>query len=897
LSDLRLNSAKQIAAVNDLEKTFLFNSYKFIHNSSTSSRGVGILIKKIVWDKIQILERVNSEDGNFLLLHISLQQKNLILCPVYGPNRDNEILFYNNLANSLRRFQCPKILGGDWNATWDISNAETNLDIVNMRSIPSLLRSQKIHELCNDLNLLEPFRTLHPNKKEYTFVPSGADSINRSRLDFFLISKAIFGIGTKVLIPNSLSTILFDHKNVNLSLNKTLAVRKNIIKDTILNNVDLVSHTRSAVYECYLHHCTISVDGVDDITRPNVETVNNHLLSIGRVMVLLDEIKNLDIKIAVEGFNNRDDLLISAKRAEVNLIFDDMPPLEYFENLHSDCSPSIFFQTLASCIKNNVLAHQNTIYRTKKENKSRLNKKINNLKQNFSQNVAEILETERQLTNILEGDLRDELLHYSKFENLNNEKITRHFMNLVKISGGGENINDIKKEDGSEFEGEHELKNHIYNYYKDIYSQPDNRAKNVTTDDITNFLGETGDNDIVRNAKLTNDERDDLDKEITIEELTESINESNMSSAPGADGISNRFIKHFWNFFKVPLLKLTRECYRSNEIPLFFRTANIKLIPKKGDSSKIKNWRPISLLNCFYKILSRVITRRLKKYMDKMTPICQKGYSSTRYCQEVLIQVIEGIEKCNSRKIKGAVVSLDIKKAFDSLSHSYLQCVYKFYNFGPNLIKWITLLSTKRKACVILTGDRTTDFFDLERGNAQGDTISPFLFNLGYQLLLFKLDLCLQIEGTQRDIAARVAPRVEGEVDILQPTAQEVRNADPKVFAMADDCTLLVKMDIENLRQIVLILQNFEEISGLGCNFEKTSLMPVGNINVLDNNIIELGFSITNEIILLGAKIKNTGTSYDANSQEILRKINKQINVWKRFNRNRGRRSWPFQTQ
>jgi len=270
--------------------------------------------------------------------------------------------------------------------------------------------------------------------------------------------------------------------------------------------------------------------------------------------------------------------------------------------------------------------------------------------------------------------------------------------------------------------------------------------------------------------------------------------------------------------------------------------------------------------------------------MDKMTPICQKGYSSTRYCQEVLIQVIEGIEKCNSKKIKGAVVSLDIKKAFDSLSHSYLQCVYKFYNFGPNLIKWITLLSTKRKACVILTGDRTTDFFDLERGNAQGDTISPFLFNLGYQLLLFKLDLCLQIEGTQRDIAARVAPRVEGEVDILQPTAQEVRNADPKVFAMADDCTLLVKMDFENLRQIVLILQNFEEISGLGCNFEKTSLMPVGNINVLDNNIIELGFSITNEIVLLGAKIKNTGTSYDANSQEILRKINKQINFWKRFN-------------
>ena len=67
-----------------------------------------------------------------------------------------------------------------------------------------------------------------------------------------------------------------------------------------------------------------------------------------------------------------------------------------------------------------------------------------------------------------------------------------------------------------------------------------------------------------------------------------------------------------------------------------------------------------------------------------------------------------------------------IKKAFDSLSHSYLHSVYKFYNFGPNLIKWIALLSTKRTVCIILGSEKMTDFFNLERGNAQGDTISPF---------------------------------------------------------------------------------------------------------------------------------------------------------------------------
>jgi len=316
---------------------------------------------------------------------------------------------------------------------------------------------------------------------------------------------------------------------------------------------------------------------------------------------------------------------------------------------------------------------------------------------------------------------------------------------------------------------------------------------------------------------------------------------------------------------------------------MFLRTANIKLIPKKGDTSQIKNWRPISLLNCFYKIISRVITKRLRKYMDKLTPICQKGYSGSRYCQEVLISVIESIEKCNTRKKRAGILSLDIKKAFDSLSHSFLNGVYKFFNFGPNLIKWITLMCTNRKACVIIDEMLTTNFFDLERGNAQGDTISPFLFNLGYQILLFKLDLSFQIEGILSDFAERAQAHQEGHGQGQGRVAQ-VHNPDPKAFALADDCSLLVRLEIGNLQNILETLQNFESISGLGCNVEKTALMIVGTQLQAEQGILDMGFEIKNEIVLLGAKIKNTGKCYDGNLPVILEKINKQVNFWKRFN-------------
>ena len=878
LSDLRLNSLKQISAIHDLEKHFFFNGYKFYHNSVAPSRGVGILIKKYICDNgLEILDCLRDIECNYLILKIKYMGKNLTLASVYGPNHDNELEFFNDLCDKLRNSQNQMVIGGDWNATYDNSPIGNNLDVVNMRNIPSLRRSNKIVEICNELSLFEPFRAQFPYKKEYTFIPSSLNDHNRSRIDFFLISSTIFNDRTRTTIPHSLTSTFFDHKPVTLHLMELKKFRRDIIKDTILKNQDLPLHIRSAVYECYLQHWVpgLNTDG----TVTTLIVVNAHLLTIGRISVLLEDIKNIELRAAVTGWDNFNELLVAGKRAEINLLFDDMPPLEFFENLSTGPDPSIFFETLTNCIKNNVLSHQSTLFKIRGLKQTLLKKRISLLKENFEVNKADILSAERELSAIVESGLRDELLHYKKFETLNNEKITPYFMKLVKTKNLGDSIENLKKDDGTDFINREELKQHVQSYYSSIYKQENNAAKFTSIADINNFLGPVADHEIVKNAKLTNEERDELESEITVAELNQSINGANFSSAPGADGISNRFIKHFWEFFANPLLKLCKHCHTNGSMPMFFRTANIKLIPKKGDKTKIKNWRPISLLNCFYKIVSRVITNRLRKYMDKMTPICQKGYSSKRYCQEVLINVIETIERCNTLKKKAGVISLDIKKAFDSLSHSYLLSVYSFYNFGPRLIRWITTLCTNRKACVIIDGNFTTEFFDLDRGNAQGDTISPFLFNLGYQLLLFKLDLSLQIKGILEEVVTSAAAFLE-----QHGLIQQVRVRDPKAFALADDCSLLLQLDRQNLENVIEVLRNFHVISGLECNLEKTALMVVGTNEPVPLEISTLGFEITNEITLLGAKIKNTGFCFDNNVDKIIEKIRAQSNFWKRFN-------------
>jgi hypothetical protein len=128
--------------------------------------------------------------------------------------------------------------------------------------------------------------------------------------------------------------------------------------------------------------------------------------------------------------------------------------------------------------------------------------------------------------------------------------------------------------------------------------------------------------------------------------------------------------------------------------------------------------------------------------------------------------LVDEIETAKTEKKNGALLSLDIRKAFDTISHSFINKCYKFFNFGENFIKWLNLIGTNRKACITLENNMYSNFFSLDRGNAQGDTTSPYIFNIGYQILLFKLNFDLQIAGLI------VPPEVPPD---RQPPQQQVR--------------------------------------------------------------------------------------------------------------------------
>ena len=114
------------------------------------------------------------------------------------------------------------------------------------------------------------------------------------------------------------------------------------------------------------------------------------------------------------------------------------------------------------------------------------------------------------------------------------------------------------------------------------------------------------------------------------------------------------------------------------------------LIPKQNkDKAYLKNWRPLTLLNTQYKIISGCLAERMKKVLPNIIHSDQKGYLPGRYIGEVTRNMFDTIHYAKDNNIPGLVLLCDFEKAFDSVSFSFIFQTLQFFNFGPSFIKWV----------------------------------------------------------------------------------------------------------------------------------------------------------------------------------------------------------------
>ena len=122
----------------------------------------------------------------------------------------------------------------------------------------------------------------------------------------------------------------------------------------------------------------------------------------------------------------------------------------------------------------------------------------------------------------------------------------------------------------------------------------------------------------------------------------------------------------------------------------------ITCLPKSGKAPNLlKNWRPFSLLNTTYKIISSVLTTRLQKVLNRIISPEQKGFLEGRSISDCTRLMYDVIFSCEHNNIGGLILLVDFEKAFDSLSWEFINKTFLNINFGENSTKWINLFQKK----------------------------------------------------------------------------------------------------------------------------------------------------------------------------------------------------------
>jgi hypothetical protein len=109
-------------------------AYSLLANSPTNKRGTGILVKNSI--NFTVLKEYKDDIGNIMGIHISMDNKVLVIVSIYGPN-NNDDNFFVDLRNVLHdNINFPVLIGGDWNLKLCTDPNDRNIDIINMRSPP-----------------------------------------------------------------------------------------------------------------------------------------------------------------------------------------------------------------------------------------------------------------------------------------------------------------------------------------------------------------------------------------------------------------------------------------------------------------------------------------------------------------------------------------------------------------------------------------------------------------------------------------------------------------------------------------------------------------------------------------------------------------------------------------
>ena len=311
----------------------------------------------------------------------------------------------------------------------------------------------------------------------------------------------------------------------------------------------------------------------------------------------------------------------------------------------------------------------------------------------------------------------------------------------------------------------------------------------------------------------------------------------------------------------------------TGKLPPSHKVSFLKLIPKTGkDLKKLTNWRPITLSNCDHKLITKTYSNRIVEKVSRCICENQTAYLKGRVIHDNIRSLITSVKVANlEENVDSLLVSLDARKAFDSVEHGYIEtCLTKF---GLQRFTRIFRILYSELRSDIIINSKIVEGYKILRGVKQGDALSCVLFIMCMEPLLRNINKNVLIPKVSSSL-------LDSEL--------------PKVAAYADDVNCLTLNNQAAVQEIFNEYSRLTNLSGLELNADKTEILNLHSRNIradpngsLDVNYIGKNFTInfSREMKINGLLFQNNVEAMkDANLQQVIGKIDRQFRTWSQRN-------------
>lgn len=528
--------------------------------------------------------------------------------------------------------------------------------------------------------------------------------------------------------------------------------------------------------------------------------------------------------------------------------------IELFCETNCPSSPNSFilWDTLKAFLRGHIISYTKGVKKKYMAEIEELETEILRLEKEFQQSGSEelykLLVNKKLEYNMLDTYKIEKVISRTKQRYYElGEKAHKILSWQLKTEDSSRTINSIQTNTGTVSYNPTEINDTFKEFYTKLYTSESPEDLNK----IDEFLS------TIELPTLSQEDQNNLDLPFTQKEIEKALSLLQSNKSPGEDGFPPEFYREFKDLL-IPLIKDVLDlASRTQTLPESFSTAIITVIHKKNkDPLKCASYRPISLLNTDYKLISKVLANRLGQYLPQLINPDQSGFILKRSSSNNLCRLFNIIHLAKSKTEPSIAVALDAEKAFDRLEWPFLFKVLAKYGFGQSFINWVKTLYHMPRARITTNG-QISAVFPLSRSSRQGCPLSPGLFVLAIEPLA---------EAIRQD------PDIKG---------FKVGQTTHKLNLMADDVILYLTDPGNSLAKLQTLLDTYSVISGYKVNMEKSEIIPLTNFDYTECQQASPFKWLPNGIKYLGITVDNDlNNLYKLNYLPLLTRIEEDLSRW-----------------